>query len=92
MRTISLFGTAAAAAVLVAAPALAQEQPADGAATDHSAHETPAPTLDSDSDGTPDAWDRDGDGTADAWDEDGDGAPDAVDDDGDGEPDAPEPR
>lgn len=47
---------------------------------------TPAPTLDTDQDGDPDAWDRDGDGRADVWDLDGDGMPDALDKDGDGEP------
>jgi hypothetical protein len=47
----------------------------------------PAPTIDTNSDGKPDAWDRNGDGKADVWDTDGDGKPDAADDDGDGKPD-----
>ena len=49
--------------------------------------EIPAPTIDSDGDGTMDAWDRSGDGQADAWDSNGDGQPDLLDDDGDGQPD-----
>jgi hypothetical protein len=53
---------------------------------------TPAPTIDSNSDGKPDAWDRNGDGKADVWDLDGDGKPDAIDDDGDGKPDPAPPR
>ncbi|MGB7405175.1 MAG: hypothetical protein WA906_05760 [Pacificimonas sp.] len=51
------------------------------------AQDTPPATIDSDGDGTPDAWDRDGDGRPDAWDTDGDGQPDILDQDGDGEPD-----
>ena len=47
----------------------------------------PAPTIDTDGDGTMDAWDRTGDGEPDAWDSDGDGQPDLLDNDGDGEPD-----
>ena len=50
--------------------------------------EAPA-TIDSNGDGTPDAWDTNGDGRADAWDTNGDGKPDTVDADGDGKPDAP---
>lgn len=49
--------------------------------------EIPAPTIDTDGDGTADAWDRSGDGKPDAWDTDGDGKPDLLDDDGDGKPD-----
>lgn len=49
--------------------------------------EVPAPTIDTDGDGTADAWDRSGDGKPDAWDTDGDGEPDLLDDDGDGKPD-----
>jgi hypothetical protein len=59
----------------------------------------PAPTIDSDKNGTPDAWDRDANGLPDAWDVNGDGRPDQVDDNGDGQPDdlknpapAPEPE
>jgi hypothetical protein len=52
---------------------------------------TPAPTIDSNGDGKPDAWDRNGDGRADVWDRDGDGKPDAADDDGDGKPDQDAP-
>jgi hypothetical protein len=52
----------------------------------------PAPTIDTNGDGKPDAWDRNADGKADAWDLDGDGAPDAVDDDGDGKPDVSKSR
>lgn len=49
--------------------------------------EIPAPTIDTNGDGTMDAWDRSGDGRPDAWDSDGDGRPDLLDDDGDGKPD-----
>lgn len=48
----------------------------------------PAPNIDTNGDGKPDAWDKDGNGTADAWDTDSDGKPDAWDKDGDGKPDA----
>lgn len=48
---------------------------------------TPAPTIDTNGDGKPDAWDRDGNGTADAWDTNADGKPDVYDNDGDGKPD-----
>lgn len=65
----------------VAAHAAEPESPDDMQA------EIPAPTIDSDGDGTMDAWDRSGDGQADAWDSDGDGQPDLLDDDGDGQPD-----
>ena len=47
----------------------------------------PAPTIDTDGDGTMDGWDRTGDGEPDAWDSDGDGQPDLLNNDGDGEPD-----
>ncbi|WP_156313540.1 hypothetical protein [Erythrobacter sp. SG61-1L] len=57
------------------------------------------PTIDSNGDGTADAWDLNGDGKPDAWDSDGnrladtwdtdaDGTPDAWDRDGDGAPEA----
>lgn len=52
----------------------------------------PAPTIDTDGDGTPDAWDRNGDAAPDAWDVDQDGMPDLIDEDGDGEPDRPMPE
>ena len=50
----------------------------------------PAATIDSDGDGTMDAWDRNTDGKADAWDSDGDSKPDLLDTDGDGRPDQPD--
>lgn len=49
--------------------------------------EIPAPTMDTNADGTPDAWDRNGDKMPDAWDTNGDGKPDLLDDNGDGKPD-----
>jgi hypothetical protein len=52
--------------------------------------EIPAATIDSDGNGTMDAWDRNADGQADAWDSDADGQPDLLDDDGDGKPDQSE--
>ena len=47
----------------------------------------PAPTIDTNEDGKPDAWDRDANGAPDAWDVNGDGKPDVVDNNGDGKPD-----
>ncbi|VWX56609.1 hypothetical protein [Sphingorhabdus sp. 109] len=55
--------------------------------TDEAPPEIPAPTIDTDGDGSMDAWDRNGDRKPDAWDSDGDGQPDLLDNDGDGEPD-----
>lgn len=52
--------------------------------------EVPAATIDSNGDGTTDAWDRNEDGQADAWDSNGDGKPDLADNDGDGQPDTPD--
>jgi len=49
--------------------------------------EIPAPTIDTNGDGTADAWDRSGDGKPDAWDTNGDGKPDLLDDNADGQPD-----
>ena len=49
--------------------------------------EIPAPTMDTNADGTSDAWDRNGDQKPDAWDTNGDGKPDLLDDNGDGKPD-----
>lgn len=71
--------TTAFTASLLGAPALAQNEGADS---------VPPPTIDTNGDGTPDAWDRDGDGSPDAWDTTGDGMPDQLDQDGDGQPDA----
>jgi hypothetical protein len=49
--------------------------------------QVPAPTIDTNEDGKPDAWDRDANGTPDAWDVNGDGKPDTMDNNGDGRPD-----
>ncbi len=68
----------------VAAHAAEPESPDDMQA------EIPAATIDSDGDGTMDAWDRNTDGKADAWDSDGDSKPDLLDTDGDGRPDQPD--
>ena len=82
MKSIATIGTLALAGLMAAAPALAQDQAASEP-TDQSdemeatTDQVPAPTIDSDSDGTPDAWDRDGDGQPDQADNDGDGKPDA---------------
>ena len=51
----------------------------------------PAPTIDTNEDGVPDAWDRDANGVPDAWDVDGDNKPDLLDNDGDGRPDGEKP-
>lgn len=87
MRKLPLLAAALAATGFVAAPAIAQETPpAD--ATEAAPEAAPAPpTIDTDGDGTMDAWDQRGDGKADSWDTDGDGAPDTFDQDGDGAPD-----
>lgn len=69
------------------------ETPAVSPYQDPATSEAPAPTeappatIDTNGDGTMDAWDQRGDGKADTWDTDGDGLPDAVDNDGDGQPD-----
>ena len=64
-----------------------QAHAAEPESPDDMQSEIPAATIDSNGDGTMDAWDRSGDGQADAWDSDGDGQPDLLDDDGDGQPD-----
>lgn len=85
----TIIGTLIAAGALAATPVLAQEMtPEAPAAPTQEAPATEAPagdsqvppaTLDSNGDGTMDAWDRNNDGTADAWDTDGDGKPDKAD-------------
>lgn len=82
MKILAKIGLAAIATGMLAAPAFAQDE-----ATEAQAGKIPPPTIDTNDDGTPDAWDRDGDGNADVWDTDGDGKPDKVDDNGDGKPD-----
>ena len=62
-------------------------QAAQPESPDEMQSEIPAATIDSDGDGTMDAWDRNADGQPDAWDSDADGQPDLVDDNGDGQPD-----
>lgn len=57
----------------------ASETPAPGAEAPATADQAPPATLDSNGDGTMDAWDRNNDGKADAWDTDGDGKPDKAD-------------
>ncbi|MFC4291735.1 hypothetical protein ACFOWX_04815 [Sphingorhabdus arenilitoris] len=66
-----------------------QDSPEEPMAKDapNSDSAVPAPTIDTNSDGKPDAWDRDGNGVPDAWDTNDDGKPDLVDNDGDGRPD-----
>lgn len=85
----TIIGTLIAAGALAATPALAQEMTPDAPAAptqEAPAAEAPAgdsqippATLDSNGDGTMDAWDRNNDGKADAWDTDGDGKPDKAD-------------
>lgn len=70
----------------------ATDAPADEPYQDPATSEAPAPsnpaaTIDSNGDGTMDAWDQRGNGKADTWDTNGDGQPDAVDADGDSQPD-----
>ncbi len=85
-KRVALSVTAATLVLASAAPSLAapEDKKADPAASSGS---VPAPTIDTNEDGKPDAWDRDANGTPDAWDINGDGKPDAVDDNGDGKPD-----
>jgi hypothetical protein len=73
----------------IAAPGQAFDGPSP--AEREQAKPAPAPTIDTNKDGVPDAWDRNGDGKADAWDLDGDAKPDRFDDDGDGQPDPVKP-
>lgn len=78
----TLFTTTIGGALLITAPVFAQD------ATQSAAPSEPPPaTIDTDGDGTMDAWDQRGDGKPDTWDTDGDGMPDAFDVDGDGAPD-----
>jgi hypothetical protein len=69
MQNSKLIVPAIVALAIGTAPALAYAQ--DG-------REVPPPTIDTNGDGTPDAWDRDGDGRPDAADNDGDGEPDEM--------------
>ena len=90
MKKLSLITAAFGAATLVAAPGFAQDTPPetpDTGTTEEAAPEAAPATIDTDGDGTMDAWDQRGDGKPDSWDTDGDGAPDAFDQDGDGAPD-----
>lgn len=82
----SIIGTLIAAGALAATPAFAQEVMPETPTTEAPAAEAPvtaeqAPpaTLDTNGDGTMDAWDRNNDGKADAWDTNGDGQPDKAD-------------
>ena len=67
-------------ALQAAAPTVPPAEPSTAAAT----VDFPAATIDTNSDGTPDAWDLNGDGKADVFDTTGDGKPDRADRDGDG--------
>lgn len=87
MRKFPLITAAIAASGLMAVPALAQDTPPADSTEAAPESAPPPPTIDSDGDGTMDAWDQRGDGKADSWDTDGDGAPDTFDQDGDGAPD-----
>ncbi len=92
MKKLPMIAAAFGAATLMAAPSFAQdagaEAPDEGAAAETAPAPEAAPaTIDTDGDGTMDAWDQRGDGKPDSWDTDGDGAPDAFDQDGDGAPD-----
>lgn len=103
MKTKTLLMTALGSGLLFAGSASAQdtgsEMPApeaseapEGETPAFDPTSPPAPTIDTDGDGTMDAWDQRGDGKPDTWDTTGDGIPDAFDGDADGEPDpAPEP-
>ena len=91
MTKYTAFGIAILVGALLAAPSLAQSE--DEATTPpQTDRAAPVPTIDTDEDGTPDAWDQRGDGRADSWDLDGDGRPDVFDRDGDGEADEPEQK
>jgi hypothetical protein len=86
-KRVALSLTSAALVLTCAGTSFAakpDDKQADATASDKS---IPAPTIDTNEDGKPDAWDRDANGTPDAWDINGDGKPDAVDDNGDGKPD-----
>ncbi len=79
----SMAAQAATPAEEVAVADTAMQEPS----ADDVSSEIPAPTIDTNGDGTADAWDRSGNGQPDAWDTDGDGKPDLLDDNGDGKPD-----
>ena len=91
-KPIISLASAAAMALVAAMSTASMATPEPVAAGGDKAKGAPAPTLDSNGDGKPDAWDRNGDGKPDAWDKNGDGKPDAYDDDNDGQPDAPKPE
>lgn len=88
MKKLPMIAAAFGAAILIAAPGFAQDtSPETDAAETAPAPEAAPATIDTDGDGTMDAWDQRGDGKPDSWDTDADGAPDAFDQDGDGAPD-----
>lgn len=87
MRIFNMLGAALFAGAILSTPAVAQSE---GEAPPPEEQAIPEPTIDTDGDGTPDAWDQRGDGRADSWDMDGDGRPDVFDQDGDGQPDDPQ--
>lgn len=83
-------GFSMAGGAIAAAPEMenaSQEEVQEAPAEAPLESEIPAPTIDTNGDGTADAWDRSGNGQPDAWDTDADGRPDLLDDDGDGQPD-----
>lgn len=85
---LTLKTAAMGGAIMLAGPAMAQDTAEE--APPPAPSEIPPATIDSDGDGTADAWDQRGDGRADTWDTDGDGVPDTYDQDGDGLPDGAE--
>lgn len=91
MIKLNVFGAAILVSALFTGTSLAQSQE-DATTPPQTDRVAPAPTIDTDEDGTPDAWDQRGDGRADSWDLDGDGRPDVFDRDGDGEADEPEQK
>ena len=74
---IALSIATAIAALTLSNGAFAQMAPESPTTASAPEKEVPAPNVDTNADGKPDAWDTDGDGKPDAWDKDGDGKPDA---------------
>lgn len=87
MRKFNTVSAAMVAGTILSVPVFAQME---GEVPSPEESAMPEPTIDTDGDGTPDAWDQRGDGRPDSWDVNGDGRPDVFDRDGDGQPDDPQ--
>ena len=75
-KRVAFSTVTAIAALTLSGTAIAQMGPSDQPSAPKPEKVVPAPNIDTNGDGKPDAWDIDGDGKPDAWDKDGDGKPD----------------